>query len=134
MAKGKPEDQFIDYAKEEEFGPMHGEAFNTMSPSGPSTKFLQNSLNEYDKVMARMEGREPDQLDVDGKWGEKTKAKAKDMLKTLPPEMKRFANARIKKSLNGGPSLQMPPGINEEQASEVLANVDFENLDLDKLG
>jgi hypothetical protein len=128
MVGNNPEDQFIDYAKNEEDGPIP--TLDSASFSGPSVKFLQNSLNEFSKVMARQNNDEPDLLQVDGDFGLKTKTKAKDMLKNLPPEMKRWANARVKSSLSSKAPMELPPGMDENKAREILSNVDFENLNL----
>ena len=123
-----PEDQFMDYAVGEEEGPIQGP--ENFMKSKPDAKYLQTGINEFNKAVSNRTGNEYKPLEVDGDFGPKTKKAAKDMILGLPPEMKRWANARLKKSLDGGAPIRMPEGMGEEEASSFLQNMDFENMDI----
>ena len=126
MTEYAPEDQFIDDAVKEEDGPIP----RRPQFDKPSATFLQKGINQFNQALFDKTGREYEELVEDGDFGLKTKQAAKDMILGLPPEMKRWANARLKKSLKGEAPIDMPAGMNADDTSAFLQNLDFENMDI----
>ena len=62
-------------------------------------KFLQQAINQYSKSATK--GKGP-QLAVDGNAGPKTLKAAQAIIRGLPPEMKRWAVAKLKKAMPKG--------------------------------
>ena len=81
-------DQFMDFSDKEEEPIVPSEEYD------PGSKFLQRGLNAY----ANATGGQI--LKEDGIMGPKTQANLQGMIKSLPPEMKRWAVNKMYKEMN----------------------------------
>ena len=81
-------DQFMDFSAEEEKPVVRSENYD------PSSKFLQRGLNAFNNATGQP------LLKEDGDMGPKTQANVQTMLKSLPPEMKRWAVNKMYKEMN----------------------------------
>ena len=86
--------QFMDFASNEETGSL---PINEDAPGGnhsSSAKFMQKGLNAY------AESTGQPMLKEDGIMGPQTMASVQEMIKTLPPEIKRWAVNKLHKESN----------------------------------
>ena len=81
-------DQFMDFSDKEEEPIVPSEEYD------PGSKYLQSGLNAY----ANATGGEV--LKEDGIMGPKTQGNLQGMIKSLPPEMKRWAVNKMYKEMN----------------------------------
>jgi len=81
-------DQFMDFSEEEEKPVVPSENYD------PGSKFLQKGLNAFNRVAGQP------MLKEDGNMGPKTQANLQTMIKSLPPELKRWAVNKAYKEMN----------------------------------
>ena len=89
-----PEDQFIDN--------MANEENKSVIPAvdDEDARFLQNSLNMYNKVVADKSGNvAPPPLKIDGLIGPKSKEAVKSAYTSLSPAMRKMIGQKMKKPL-----------------------------------
>jgi ssDNA-specific exonuclease RecJ len=92
MPERSPEDMFIENAKESERGFIPG------APNREDAIFLQNSINQFNGIMAERRGlplAKP--LKVDGEVGPKTKEAFKKAYSSIPRTVRRSLAAKMKK-------------------------------------
>ena len=89
-----PEDQFIDNAAAEENKSV------IPAVDDEDARFLQNSLNMYNKVVANKAGNvPPPPLKIDGQIGPKSKEAVRSAYMSLSPEMRKMIGRKMKKPL-----------------------------------
>ena len=118
-------DQFMDFSDNEEKPIIPSEEYD------PESKFLQRGLN----ADANATGGQT--LKEDGILGPKTQAATQEMIKTLPPEMKRWAVNKMNKEMNktegdGGAgnkegfdspvAMESPLGLEDDGVEEINEN------------
>ena len=85
-----PEDQFINNANSEENRSV------IPSVDEGDAKFLQNSLNMYNEVIAKKTGNvAPESLKLDGIIGPKSKQTIKGVYGSLPPALRKLVGQKI---------------------------------------
>ena len=89
-----PEDQFIDNVANEENKSV------IPAVDDEDARFLQNSLNMYNKVVANKSGNvAPSPLKIDGQIGPKSKEAVKSAYTSLSPAMRKMISQKMKKPL-----------------------------------